>query len=324
VGDDYQRYRTQEGSQVINDVHLIDVGVTYAINKRFGLSLSIPYQKATRSSPLRDPRTIQNGGVDAHGNTYNYPVNPSGYSDPEGRMTSKVIGRSKVEANGLGDIKLLATAWILDPEEHEKFNISGGLGVLFPTGQKDVIDVATTVSAQGGTNVVFGEQAQYVDNSIQPGAGAWGIIFDLYTFYQMKENLTLFASGTYIATPETTAGVRRGALNSTRIWSVGDAYVAKIGAGYTVWPSAGLTATLAMRLEGTPTRDLIGSSKGERRPGYAVAVEPGLVWAKDGWVVSFSTPVAVYRNRTTTFGAGDPGDAAFADFITMLGVSKRF
>ena len=49
----------------------------------------------------------------------------------------------------------------------------------------------------------------------------------------------------------------------------------------------------------------------------AVSIEPGLVYARKNWFASFSTPVALYRNRQDD-ATGDEGDAAFADFITLF------
>lgn len=336
VDDVDQVYRTREGSQVINDLHLIDMGASYQITKRFAVNLSVPYSKATRSQSLTDPRFLRNAAgnpvtyVDDEGRTRNAFLNPSGVRRPDGSTNGAVIARYKTEANGLGDMKLLATGWIFDPDTFKKGNISVGLGVLFPTGQKDVIDIPKTTSVtRGGPGVddtftIVDGAPVYVDNSIQPGAGAWGIIFDIYAFRQVITNITVYLAATYIATPEADAGVRSGGLTSTTIWSVGDSYLLKIGGGYNFWPKAGLTFTLAGRAEGSPSTDLIGESTGRRRPGHAVSIEPGLVWAKDGWVVAFSAPVALYRNRTTSFGASAPGDAAFADFITMLSVGRSF
>ena len=69
--------------------------------------------------------------------------------------------------------------------------------------------------------------------------------------------------------------------------------------------------------------DLIGSDAGRRRPGYAVSIEPGLSFVKNGWFATFSTPVAIYRNRQAD-ATGAEGDAAFADFITLFSVGKNF
>jgi len=330
VGDEEQVYREKEGSQVINDIHVIDVNVGYNINKRVAVSMSIPFQKATRSQALRDPRFLRdaNGAPvkDANGN--NVFLNPSGVRTSTGSTNGAVIARYRTEAEGLADMKLFATAWVLDPEKAEKGNISVGLGVVLPTGESDHLDTFKTLTTKrGGKGVndtyTINDTAQYVDNSIEPGTGAWGIIFDLYMWRQLRKDITVFASGTYIATPQELSGNPNGGIGTTNYWSANDAYLFRAGGGYTFWPSGSMTFTLAGRMEGSPSTDLIGGSAGRRRPGFAIAIEPGLVFARKGWVVAFSTPVALYRNRENDF-SGKEGDAAFADFITLLSVSKRF
>src|SRR5204862_6504824 len=135
-----------------------------------------------------------------------------------------------------------------------------------------------------------------VHSPTQPGSRAWRIIFDIYAFQELFKNFNLFAAGTYIATPERDAGVISGNLNAANptIWSVNDSYLARVGLGYTFLPKYGLTFTLGGRLEGAPPNDLFGSSGGRRRPGYAVSIEPGIVFIKNRWFASFSTPVAFY------------------------------
>jgi hypothetical protein len=311
VGDEEQVYREKEGSQVINNINIVDINVAYNITKRFALNLGIPFSFATRSQAVRDTRRV-NGQL----------VNPSPYPAPDGTRNGAVIDRFTTEANGLGDIKLLATGWILDPDTFEKGNVSVGLGVLFPSGQKDSKDVFEVFDAASNT---IRAVRQNVDNSIQPGGGAWGIIFDLYMWRKLVDSVTLFAQGTYIATPQETAGVqdRNPSTGTPQIWSTADAYLFRAGAGWNFWESKGLTFTLAGRMEGAPSTDIIGGSEGRRRPGFAISIEPGLVWAHKGWVASFSAPVALYRNRENNF-AGVEGDAAFADFMTLSSLSYHF
>lgn len=303
VGDDEQEVRQAENSQVINNVNLVDISVSYALTKRVTATLSIPFQFATRRSSLRDERVQNEFGRD------------------------KVIGHYYTEANGLGDIKLLGTAWLLDPERSKKGNISIGLGVKFPTGEKDARD--ERLEFDEDTETVTAD-LQNVDNSIQPGDGAWGIIVDLYAFREVVKNLNVFAAGTYIFEPETDAGVISGNLQtSKRVWSVADSYLFRAGLGYTFLPRYGLTLTLGGRMEGTPSEDIFGSSAGRRRPGFAISIEPGIVFVKNGWFASFSAPVALYRNRERSFEdlQEDPighGDAAFADFMTLLSVGRSF
>ena len=314
VGDVDQVYREKEGSQVINDINVVDLSVAYAATKRINLTLGVPFQFATRSQAIRDTRRV--GGV---------LVNPSPFPAPDGTVNGAVIDRYETSASGLGDIKLLATMWLLDPDNNKKHNISAGLGVLFPTGEKDAKDVFKTFGTNSAGAYEPRAVTQNVDNSIQPGSGAWGIIFDLYAFQELFENFNIFLAGTYIATPERDAGVISGNLNAANptIWSVNDSYLGRVGIGYTFLPKYGLTFTLGGRIEGAPPEDLIGSSGGRRRPGYAVSIEPGLVFTKNRWFASFSTPVALYRNRQND-STGSSGDAAFADFITLLSVGRSF
>jgi len=314
VGDIEQVYREKEGSQVINDIQLIDISVGYAVTKRISANLSIPFQFATRSQAIRDTRRV--GGV---------LVNPSQYRAPNGTVNGAVIDRFTTEANGLGDIRLLGTVWLLDPDHSKKQNISVGLGVVFPTGEKDAKDEFKTFGTNSAGLYEPRSETRNVDNSIQPGSGAWGIIFDVYAFHELLENVNLFAAGTYIATPERDAGVISGNLNAANptIWSVNDSYLARLGFGYTFLPKQGLTFTLGGRLEGAPPNDLIGSSGGRRRPGYAVSIEPGIVFTKNRWFASFSTPVALYRNRQND-STGSSGDAAFADFMTLFSAGRSF
>jgi hypothetical protein len=302
VGDEEQEQRQAEGSEVINDVHLIDLSVSYAINKRFTATLAVPFQFATRSQAIRDNRIPNEFG------------------------NGTVIDRYETSAYGLSDIRLLLTAWVLDPDHNKKQNFSVGLGFLAPTGEKDAKDVFKVFATNNAGVYTPRAETRNVDNSIQPGAGVWGIIFDVGGFAELVEDFNVFASGTYVATPEEDAGVFDGPNNTGRIWSTGDSYLFRAGMGYTFRPGVfcdGLTLSLGGRMEGTPSTDMFGGSEGRRRPGFAISIEPGLVYTWNQWFASFSAPVAVYRNRERNF-EGQEGDAAFADFMTLFSVGRSF
>ena len=84
---------------------------------------------------------------------------------------------------------------------------------------------------------------------------------------------------------------------------------------------------LGGRIEGVPVRDLIGKSDGFRRPGYAVSVEPSLSFSRGAHTFSLAVPVAVYRNRQRSVAdliSGGAGDAAFADYIILVGYWRKF
>jgi hypothetical protein len=76
-----------------------------------------------------------------------------------------------------------------------------------------------------------------------------------------------------------------------------------------------------------PVRDAFGSSDGFRRPGYAISVDPGLVYARGRYLFAVNVPFAVERNRrrsVTDLRNGSHGDAAFADYVLTLSVTRRF
>jgi hypothetical protein len=313
VGDEEQVYREKEGSQVINDVHVVDLSASYTLTKRITATLAIPFQFATRSQAVRDTRRA-NGQL----------VNPSDYPAPNGTVNGAVIDRYETSASGLSDIKLLGTSWIFDPEKNTTQNISVGLGAVFPTGDKDRKDTFKVFATDAQGNYAPRAETRNVDNSIQPGSGAWGIMFDMYAFKQLATNFTLYLNTTYVSYPETDAGVYDGANGNTgRIWSTGDSYMGRAGFAWGFLPQYGLSFTLGGRIEGSPPKDLIGADDGRRRPGYAVAIEPGLAYTKNKWFASFSTPVAVYRVRQNDV-TGAEGDAAFADFMTLFSVGRNF
>jgi hypothetical protein len=90
---------------------------------------------------------------------------------------------------------------------------------------------------------------------------------------------------------------------------------------------------LAARIEGVPAHDLLGPSDGFRRPGYALSVEPGLAWYRSSNALAVSVPIALRRDRTRSVPdeMDNPipqtlgnGDAAFADWVLLVGFSRRF
>ncbi len=88
-----------------------------------------------------------------------------------------------------------------------------------------------------------------------------------------------------------------------------------------------MAVTLGGRIEGVPVRDAFGKSDGFRRPGYAISVDPGFLYAVNRYIISCNVPWTVERNRRRSlsdYQNGTHGDAAFADYTLILGVSRRF
>lgn len=213
--------------------------------------------------------------------------------------------RHTMTSGGLGDARLVGTYWVLDPEKHSDGNFAFGLGVKAPTGDYKDADIKYRPT---------GPVLDYVDNSIQPGDGGWGALLEFQAFQKIIENTYLYANTTYLLQPETMNSI------GNSIW---DAYVARLGLHYVVWPSKGLALSLGGRIEGVPPEDALGHSAGRRRPGYAISIEPGLTWTYKKTTFNLTAPVAIERNRQNNF-EGRPGDAAFADFVILSSVTYRF
>ena len=89
---------------------------------------------------------------------------------------------------------------------------------------------------------------------------------------------------------------------------------------------------LGGRIEGVPAEDLIGGSNAYRRPGYSIAIEPGLNYNTSTFAINLSVPSSIVRNRTQSYldkvrteetGEYRHGDAAFADYLVNFGITYR-
>lgn len=280
---------------------------TYVINTQQALDLGVSYTATDRLSF-----------------TLGIPIVKSSWAVPT--PIRPVPGpRAKQEASGLGDISLTGRYWAFAPES--RHNVSLGLGIKAPTGEYDVTQVYPNID---GTNA----SRKAVDQSVQPGDGGWGLLFDVQAFRQFKK-ATLFASGTYLANPRDTNGTpsilvglglggnpdfaREGIL----VNSVPDQYLVRMGAVVPVGQT-GLGVSLAYRVEGLPRYDLIGDSHGWRRPGHEMFVEPGIAYSKGASTWSLNVPIGFYRNREPNPYSGREGDATFPDYILLTGISYRF
>lgn len=295
-GSHEEPHRVEENSQVVNNVHLLDLGIRYQFNPRTSLSVGIPYVDAGRSAGLRD----------------------------ENRTVVERYTRS--ETNGLGDMTAIFNRLLRDPTTHRRSNLSLGIGVKFPTG--DYEQQQTRLRLDDGKLV---SSASVADYSVQPGDGAWGLILEAsgYSVLNASGSLALYGTGTYIIQPETDNGVLLDPDDlGEEFVSAADQYVARLGLQLGPESWGGFSAGLGARIEGVPVHDLVGSSRGRRRPGYMASVEPSLRWSRNGKTVSFAMPVAVERNRQRSVAdmlqGKDGGDAAFPDYLILASYSVRF
>jgi hypothetical protein len=286
VGTDEQEQRYTAGSEVVNIVQQTDLTLNYRLNARASLSLGLPYFHATRSS------------------LYEH--------DGKNRFTMR--------SQGIGDVRVGGSYWVISPLSEPKGNLSVGFGLKLPTGDTNVKDIAHKTT---------GPVLQSVDQSIQPGDGGWGILVDLQGYRRLRNTTTLYATGFYLINPQETNGTRRGSnlASITAFDSIPDQYQVRLGVSQLLIPRYHLTASLGGRLEGVPALDLIGGSRGFRRPGVVGSIEPGFSFATARNSFSLSVPVALYRNRTRSYSdmqTGKHGDAAFADFLVSMTYAYKF
>ncbi|MBL7825183.1 MAG: transporter [Saprospiraceae bacterium] len=308
-GDSEEEERVENGTEVINDAHSLDISLTYALSHRLSLTANLPLIYYDRSSLYEH-----------YGNSLT--------ANPEQK-------RFHTGAQGIGDMRFSASYWMLNPEKHMKTNFALGLGVKLPTGNENVQDEFHKRKASDGTDTVI---IKAVDQSIQLGDGGVGISIDLQAYTVLSNRFSLYLNGFYMSNPRETNNTVNRILTAsstisdsiTQFHSVADQFAFRFGANFVVLPKQGLVFGLGVRAEGVPAKDLVGGSWGFRRPGYIISAEPGLSYQAGNLSLNLSVPVALYRNRVKSVSdLADPaglrhGDAAFADYLVNFGATYRF
>lgn len=228
--------------------------------------------------------------------------------------------RGVYRVRGIGDLTIGGRGWVFRPPTETGGNVGIGLSLKLPTGEYGATGAAT--DAQGRPVIATADQ------SIQAGDGGAGFTIDTQAYRPMPLRTMIFFSGSYLFNPRDTNGVRTfRTRRGEEVMSVSDQYLVRGGIARSVPGVAGLVVTFGGRMEGVPVRDLLGKSNGFRRPGYAISGDPGFLYTRWGYVFSCSVPWAIQRNRRRSVPDimnGTHGDAAFADYVLTLGVSKRF
>src|SRR5690606_33569242 len=270
----------------------MDFSATYGISSRWYANMILPFVYHHRTSMYEHGGNPPNGLGERHATT----------------------------ASGLSDIRFSAGYWLFNPEKSHKANYALALGVKLPTGNYKATD---TFYNQGPDKNE--DREAVVDQSIQPGDGGFGFTAEVQGFQALGSKFMLVTNLYYLFNPQETNGVAT--RNGSSEFACPDQFAARIGAFY-MTPLKGATLFLGGRIEGVPATDLIGSSAGYRRPGYAVSVEPGVGYNFGNVSLNLTVPLAVYRNRTQSFedkertrltGTYRHGDAAFANYLINLG-----
>jgi hypothetical protein len=287
--------RITNNTEVINHSHNWEYSLSYWLSKKTNLVMGIPMQINTRSSLYEHGRTERN-------------------------MTF---------SRGLGDVRVGAQYWLLEPGT-KKWNLQVGSSLKLPTGNFNTSDIFYNVGVNGTPEV------RPVDQSIQLGDGGFGVILETTTYALLSEKFFISAGAFYLANPRETNGTRtfREKLNAANsneaITSVPDQFSVRAALNYAIKST---TLVLGARHEGVPVNDIIGGSAGFRRPGTVLSIDPGVSYMKNNIGINLNVPVAVRRERPRSYtdleyerrtGIFRQGDAAFADYAINVGVQYMF
>lgn len=294
-GDYEERYRMEEGSEVINTSHFTDILFNYGISERWYVSALIPFVAHHRTS------------------MYEHGGNP-----PAG-----LAQRHATVAGGLADVRLGVGYWLFNPKT-TKFNYALGVGVKLPTGRYNAEDSFYNQGASRNINRVA-----VVDQSIQPGDGGTGVSIELQGVHPIGHHFSVNTNLFYLFNFQETNGVRT--RTGTGEFSCPDQFAARVSGNFS-HPS-GFTFSLGGRIEGIPSSDIFGGDAGFRRPGYILSAEPGIGYSIGSFYAFASLPISLYRNRVQSYedklstsqtGIYRQGDAAFADYMINLSIGYRF
>lgn len=306
-GPDENKERLVQHTEVINHTASLDFNLTRILNDRWSVMIDLPIISNARSS------LYEHGLVNG---------------------ANKFNERHSMHSFGIGDLRIAAYHWLLDPRKSTRGNIQLGLGIKLPTGDYKYEDYWYNVGANGT------KELRTVDQSIQLGDGGTGITVELNTYYNIFHNFGVYGNFFYLVNPREQNGVRTyretltPRLANEAIMSVPDQYMARGGFSYSLNALArGLSIAAGARLEGIPVHDIVGGSGDFRRPGYVWSIEPGINYSGKKFSFFVTVPVAFIRNRTQSVTDKENsvktntfvrGDAAFADYSVNAGVSFKF
>ena len=309
VGTEEQPQRQELGNAVNIYSHAIDLSLTYGLSDRLSAYVTLPYVNNERSQTL----TLTKDAA------------------------SKALTRYSVYAKGIADVRFGLNYWLINPKKATTGNLSIGAGVKIATGSYTATDDALQTDGTLKNSVM--------DQAIQPGDGGVGFSIELQGFKAIYKNIYGFASGYYLFNPRESNGSFKSApkkgLEGYEIYASPDQYFGRAGLMMPVGKKQNLTLTLAGRLEGIPAYDVFGGQVAFRRPGYVIAIEPGVTYRLGQHTFTLFVPNNVVRNRIQSAAdiasenlqnsvITDPtkyvhvqGDAAFADYSINLGYSYR-
>ncbi|GGA79714.1 hypothetical protein GCM10011507_33650 [Edaphobacter acidisoli] len=291
VGDVYQEYRAQAGTEVENRINLVTVNLTYQLTPRISLAIDAPWLWASRK-------------------TQNSPI--------------------KYQSSGFGDTIISANSWILDPAHASRWNASIGLGLYLPSGNDDLKNNVNTNTTGVGPAVEVVTPVDYSIQPGTGGWGgvlewsAYSRVGQNLTFYTDGSYIAMNGGTNGVQRSATLSTTQP--LNNYD--AIADQYLLEAGVEFPIPHVQGLSATVGPRWEGVPAYNVLPvSNDGFRRPGYAVTAGPGLQYARNQNILSAGVYKAVRRDRTVSYPDSvynSHGDAAFAQYVWLASLTHRF
>jgi hypothetical protein len=303
VGTEEQKQRVDSGTEVINHSYTMDLLLGRQLSSRWSITLDVPILANSRSSKY----------------------------EHYGNKSTSPNARQSTHSFGIGDVRITAYYWLLDPMKSSKGNVQFGLGLKLPTGDykyQDFFHKNDSVQILGP-----------VDQSIQLGDGGTGFTTEINAYYNFSRALSVYGNFYYLISPREQNGTSTSRGEATQpsairygssTMSVPDQWMFRAGGNLHVEQ---FTLSAGVREECLPSADLVGGSAGFRRPGYIISFEPGITYNFKKMDIYAFVPVALVRNRTQSYadkkqtaatGKYTQGDAAFADYVVNIGATFRF
>ena len=287
-GDHEEQERIEDGTEVENRLHLLDLSLSYRLSPRWQLNIGAPFSTVSRVSH-------RNG--------------------------------TETNATGVGDMSVGAKFWVFRPPTETQQNIQVGFNIKLPTGNPNVTNVVGPNTVAVDQSIQLGDSGTGFSLDYMAFKSIQRFTIFSTGAYLFNPKNTHLPTGTNIVAPNPPGIGYRGYSGPGTIYSVADQYLLQAGLGFALPKPAGFGLMVVGRVEGVPARDMIGREDGFRRPGYAASVGPGFMYSRGRDTWSASAPIAFRRDRTQNVNdaaRGAHGDAAFADYVLLLSYSRTF
>jgi hypothetical protein len=291
-GDHEEANRVEDGTEVINHSHFLDLSLSYGITHRLYANILVPYVWNTRSS------LYEHGG--------------NGLGD-----------RRETSSSGVGDFRVGIGYWLFEPGQ-KNFNYSLGLGLKLPTGKFDYTD---TFYNQGSNNDQ--EIESVVDQSIQPGDGGKGFTVDIQGYHTLSVNFGLSVSVFYLFNTTETNGVLT--RNGRSEFSSPDQFAVRLGSyysslsGFNAYLGGRIEGVPSEDLIGGSAGYRRPGYAVSVEPGIGYFKHNYSIFANVP-IALYRNRTQSYEDKQRSAETGEYriGDAAFADYLINVGISYRF